>query len=466
MWFQSDVAEATEHPTMLLISDLHFNPFHDPKKVKELSDAPAKDWEAIFARGDSATQAVDFEALRTACKLRGIDTPYSLFSSAMKAIHRDAARAAFITVTGDMLAHSFECMYEKTQQDPKSGKYSEFTAKTMEYEMLQLRHAAPDALLYFAIGNNDSDCGDYRLDLDEPWFGLLGKVAAANLGKTWDSAAAQSFAHGGYYNVKMPAPMQNTRMISVNDMYLAGGYKTCSGVADPEAGKSQVEWLKAQLNDARAHHEHVWIMAHIPIGISPYATFLQQIRKMNLCKPEGMPNTYLPTDLLTETLSKNADVIKLALFGHTHVDEFKLVEGADGRSFPLKITPALTVIGGNLPSFTVADIDIENAQIADYTVVSSTDKEGTSFAKEYTYSEAYGHKGLTPKNLRAIIDEMRKDTTLSTKLSQNYVLNWSVGAIRNQIQPAWPGYVCGMDMMNPSAYKQCVCESPLGTLLK
>jgi hypothetical protein len=58
-WFQSDVAKATEHPTMLLISDLYFNPFHDPKKVKELSAAPAKNWEAIFARGDSASQAMD-----------------------------------------------------------------------------------------------------------------------------------------------------------------------------------------------------------------------------------------------------------------------------------------------------------------------------------------------------------------------------------------------------------------------
>ena len=79
--------------TVLMMSDTHFNPFHDPAKVKQLVEAPAGKWEEVLASPDSPTQAQDFEALRIECKLRGIDTPYSLFTSAIQAIHRDAAEA-------------------------------------------------------------------------------------------------------------------------------------------------------------------------------------------------------------------------------------------------------------------------------------------------------------------------------------------------------------------------------------
>jgi sphingomyelin phosphodiesterase acid-like 3 len=75
----ASAANGNVTPSALMVSDTHFNPFHDPAKVKQLKATPASGWETIFASGDSPTQAQDFEELRTACKLRGIDTPYSLF---------------------------------------------------------------------------------------------------------------------------------------------------------------------------------------------------------------------------------------------------------------------------------------------------------------------------------------------------------------------------------------------------
>jgi len=266
-------------PTMLMVSDIHFDPFYDPAKVNELARSPAKDWEAILARKDSSSQESDFQYLGNACALRGVDTPYSLFSSAVQAMHRDAGNAAMIIFTGDTLAHRFDCMYEKTQPKATAEQYTTFTAKTIEYVLLQLHHAAPQERLYFALGNNDSDCGDYKLNEDVPWFDMLGEVAAKVMPDAWTEEAARDFHHGGYYSVMMSSPMRRTRMIAINDMFLADGYKNCKGEENHDSSKKQMTWLQTQLDEARAHHEHVWIIGHIPPGVSVFATFVQQIKK-------------------------------------------------------------------------------------------------------------------------------------------------------------------------------------------
>jgi sphingomyelin phosphodiesterase acid-like 3 len=450
--------------TVLMMSDTHFNPFHDPAKVKQLAEAPAGKWEEILASPDSPTHAQDFETLRMGCKLRGIDTPYSLFASAIQAIHRDGAEARFITISGDMLAHSFGCMFTMTQPNATPEQYMVFTAKTIEYEVLQLRHAVPGAPLYFALGNNDSECGDYRLDTATDWFRTLAKVAEDGVGHTWDRAATDSFQQGGYYSVEMPHPLKKTRMIVVNDMYLAGGYRSCKGEVNGVPGKSQMSWLQTQLDDARTHHERVWVIAHIPPGVSPYATFQQQKNKMDMCKPDGKPASFMPSDILGDTIARYGDVVKLSIFGHTHVDEMKVLDGENG-GVPVKNVSSLTAIGGNYPSFTIAQMSIATGELLDYTVVSSPDPQGSNWAKEYTFSEEYGRKGFTPETLRAVVALLAADPGGTTKLSEDYILHWSVGAQRTQLQPIWPGYVCGMNHPHAKEYKACVCSSSLGPSL-
>src|SRR6185312_15821490 len=44
----------------LLVSDIHFDPFHDPGKAARLVDAPASEWNAILAEPPSPDQATAF----------------------------------------------------------------------------------------------------------------------------------------------------------------------------------------------------------------------------------------------------------------------------------------------------------------------------------------------------------------------------------------------------------------------
>jgi sphingomyelin phosphodiesterase acid-like 3 len=452
-------------PSALMVSDIHFNPFHDPGKVKRLAAAPASEWESILASADTPTQPQDFKALSVACNLRGIDTPHSLFASAIRAIHRDATGASFITVSGDLLAHRFDCMFSKTMLGSTAEQYTVFTAKTIEYEVLQLRQTNPGARFYLSLGNNDSSCSDYHLDPGMEWFALLARVTRDGVGSTWDPAATRSFEQGAYYSVEMAPPMERTRLIVVNDTFLAGGYRSCKAERDPEPGKKQMAWLQEQLDQARQHHERVWIMGHIPPGVSANATMRKQKTAMDLCTAAGEPAPFMPSDLLRDSILRNADVIKLGIFGHTHVDELRLLSGKDG-DVPVKNVPSITPIGGNYPSFTVARVNPQTAQLADFTVFSSSDPEGSSWAREYSFSEWSVESSFTPASLRRVIAKMAADPNATTKLSQDYILDWSAGAHRNQLQPVWPGYVCGMDHSDPAEFKRCVCQGPLGGKLR
>ena len=59
---QTDHAMQTGHAAAhtvpaLLVSDIHFDPFHDPARAARLVDAPVSEWNAILAEPPSPDQA-------------------------------------------------------------------------------------------------------------------------------------------------------------------------------------------------------------------------------------------------------------------------------------------------------------------------------------------------------------------------------------------------------------------------
>src|ERR1035438_6375561 len=62
----------------LFISDIHFDPFHDPAKVQELISAPVTRWRSILSAPPSPNQPQAFDALQQTCHARGVDTPFPL----------------------------------------------------------------------------------------------------------------------------------------------------------------------------------------------------------------------------------------------------------------------------------------------------------------------------------------------------------------------------------------------------
>jgi sphingomyelin phosphodiesterase acid-like 3 len=159
----------------LLVSDIHFDPFWDPAKLPQLAAAPVSQWRAILAAAPSPDREQRFQSLQQGCHVRGADTSFALFDSSLKVMRKPAAGAKFVTLSGDLLAHDFQCKYSALFPNSAPGAYGAFVEKTLDYVTGELDGAFPGVPVYVALGNNDSDCGDYRLDAHSEFLAVTGK---------------------------------------------------------------------------------------------------------------------------------------------------------------------------------------------------------------------------------------------------------------------------------------------------
>ncbi len=227
--------------------------------------------------------------------------------------------------------------------------------KTIDYVLANLRAAVPGVPVYAALGNNDSDCGDYQLDPNSTFLKESAQVFTADFGGAEKEQAFKTFAAGGYYSVSLPAPVEKTRLLVLDDLFMSARYQTCGGKADAAPAAAQIAWLKQQLNEARDKKEKVWVMAHIPPGVDSYATARAW---MALCAG-GKPKMFLSSEALPEVLADYGDVVQLAIFAHTHMDEVRLLTPAKTeevqKPVAVKMVASISPIDGNNPSFTLAD---------------------------------------------------------------------------------------------------------------
>jgi len=478
---QTEPASQTAHSAArhtipaLLVSDIHFDPFHDPGKAARLVDAPASEWNAILAEPPSPDQATAFAALQQRCGARGSDSSYALFQSSLTAARKEAPDARFITVSGDLVVHNFPCRFAALAPGKTQSDYAAFVAKTIAYVTAELRHAFPGVPVYVALGNNDSGCGDNRLDGGSDFLAAVGKDIVAGLPGTMSSKeranALADFTASGSYNVRMAAPMRNTRMVVLDDLFMLTQYATCGGKPDRSVAIAQIKWLRTQLDEARRHKQRVWVMAHIPPGVDIYSTFAKM---RNVCGGDAAA-MFLSSDALGDVLAEYADVVRLAIFAHTHMDELRLLQpgggvqgatstkGAQRGAVAVKMVASISPVNGNNPSFTVGRVNTASATLADYAVFAASNKTGvdTAWSKEYDYGATYHAAGVSAVALGKLVGEFRGDPDATTAASQAYIRNFLVGDRSSLIKPLWPQYVCGMSQDTAKGFAGCVCSQTL-----
>lgn len=452
----------------IFLSDIHLDPYSDPAKVSQLISAPASEWGTILGSPDSPTRAKDYADLAAACPDKGADTDDRLWQSSLAALHSNSRGARFATVTGDLLAHSFDCKYRKLAPKPNAQEYVAFTAKTVQYIVSGLKAALPDVPIYFALGNNDSGCADYHLEASgDPFLAAIAPILAGTAPAADRDKIAADLAGGGHYTALLPAPMAHTRIISVDDLYFSAKYANCAAQPSPAPAAAQLEWLNAQLSDARAHHERVWFLGHIPPGVNLYAS----ARRLIVACSANSVQTFLGSDSLATSLAENTDIVPLALFGHTHSDEIRLLSPEDlvppgaaathahTAGVPVKIVPSITPINGNLPAFLVAKIRPATATLVDYTVVMASDRTGigTTWKPNYSYSARYHKAAFDSVSVSSLITELHADRTLDTPASQGYVSSYTEGVPTPILQLAWYPYTCALAHTTSKGFAACAC---------
>ncbi|MGO8758676.1 MAG: metallophosphoesterase [Terracidiphilus sp.] len=444
----------------LFVSDIHFEPFWDPAKAVKLQSAPVEQWKAILAGPEAADREAKFAQLQQACHARGADTSNTLFESSLRAIRANAAGAKFVLLSGDLMAHSFSCKFDQIFPDRKPGAYGAFVEKTIEYVMRELRGAVKGVPVYAALGNNDSDCGDYQLDAKSPFLEESGKALAADVPALERAEALKTFGMGGYYSVSLPAPIKHTRLVVLDDVFESWKYATCAGKTDEAPAEEQIAWLKGQLDEARKNKEKVWVMAHIPPGVDPYATAMKMV---DVCGG-GAPQMFLSSEALPETVARYGDVVRLMVVGHTHMDEVRLLEPVDGegmaeRGIAVKLVGSISPINGNAPSFTLATIDAGTAVMKDYRVIAASNETGVNakWTEEYDWAKTYKQDGFTAIGVRDEIAGFGADPSAQQKTSQSYIRNYGSGMGARELSLFWKPYLCSLGSDGADGFKKCLC---------
>ena len=444
----------------IFLSDIHFEPFWDPAKVPQLASAPSDKWDAILAQPAAADRQTKFDALQRSCRVRGSDTSYGLLRSSLDAMKADVAKASFVTLSGDLLSHGFDCKFKSIFPNGTQPEFSSFAEKTIRFVLEQVNQTAGSVPVYAALGNNDSDCGDYRVDAHSAFLAAVGKDVVERFPESERAAALASFSAQGSYSVALPAPMSNTRLIVLDDVFSSWKHTSCADKPDAAGEEAQLGWFAKEIAAAREAKQKVWVMAHIPPGVDAFAT----LSHLSGACTQG-PRMLLSSNKLDTALTDASDVITLGIFGHTHEDEIKLLEkrsdggkdasGSTTSGIPIKVVAAISPVNGNLPSFTIAEINPATATLVDYKLAAGS--EIVKWAGRYDYAEAYGEASFSAAAVKDLVSKFAADSASKTKASQNYIHSFSTGNPIPWLSLVWPQYVCTMINQSAAQFKQCAC---------
>lgn len=458
----------------IFLSDIHFDPLRDPVKAPALDDAPVEQWAAILAQPNSPTRDADYAAINKVCPIKPlVDPDDQLFRSALAAIHTQAAatHARFAVLSGDLIGHQYDCRYKLLFPNSTHAQFLAFVLKTEQYVLSNLRDALPTIPIYITFGNDDTGCHDNSLSPHDDFLALAASLVANDLPARDQAAALRTFPHG-YYAADLP--ILHTRILVLDDVYQMATYKTCSAQADPsqppdpaaaEVGqKAQLAWLATQLRQARSLHQQTWVLAHVPPGVNVWSSYNQGHPDVCIGAP---PTEFLADDKLAALLSANSDIIRLALFGHSHTDEFRLLKPAnsstaDTPGVPVKILPSISSVFAELPSFTLATIDGHTAALKDYSVVLASNSTGidTTWTKSYTFSSTYRLPAFDSASLTQLTSEFQLDPTAAKPESQAYqneYRHYFADDHSNRIATYWPAAACAIDHISAASFTSCAC---------
>ncbi|GFK92929.1 hypothetical protein NNJEOMEG_00757 [Fundidesulfovibrio magnetotacticus] len=374
----------------LIFSDVHFDPFADPSRVKALAAAPAGSWREILAAPGQGLGPY------------GKDTGDALFQSFLDDMARRLPDPDFLLFPGDMLCHDFWTLYPRLSGDASPQGLLAFIAKTAEYFLTEVTRRFPGASLYPALGNNDSAEGDYGIAPQSPFL-LATAPLAARLALKDDASRArflESYPRLGCYSLTLPGPA-GARLVVFNNIFWT------KRSPHQDAGAAVRDFLERELDAAARQGVKVWLMGHVPPGDNTKAT-ATKFRKTG-------KDVYDP--LLTggwsgvhaELLVRHADTVRASLAGHVHRDEFRLVSPWPGEApvSALRMAPSISPITGNNPGYQVYAYDRRTMDLLDQTThYLDLGAQSPAWAEEYVWSRAYGRGLRAPKDWQEMYQEL------------------------------------------------------------
>lgn len=384
----------------------------------------------------------------------GEDTNYALFATSLAAIKKAGASADFLVVSGDLLVHDFEKkLRAATANPPSQPAIVDAAVSTSGLVADALAMAVPGKPVILALGNNDSDCGDYQIDPGGPYLEgtreLVKRLAGAAL--VADDFDA-TYRAGGYYAMRHPtAP--DTEIIVLNDVLWSAEYRDVCGSSGMAAADAMLTWFKTTLDAARAANRKVWMVHHIPAGIDAFAT---QKSKETVCSKK--PVAFMGEPFATrfpELLAEYAPVITANLTGHVHFDGYRLILDKDKQALDVeKIAPAISPLFGQNPGFHVFDYDAKSGEPTDFTTVYlDLVNPGAGWRTEYRFTKAYRLNRFDA----SAVNKIWTAIAAAGPERKTYGAYYDVGSAKFTSTLA-PAFYCALGESSLSSFTNCLCK--------
>ncbi len=424
--------------TFVSFSDLHFNPFFDPSLVAQLVRADAGRWPGIFERS-TVTGVGGY----------GNDSNYALLKSALAAAREAAPAPDFVFISGDFLGHHFPALFARNVPGSSNAAYRRFVHRTMQFVTTTIRQTYPRARIIAALGNNDSDCGDYQLRGASPFLARLARLWRPLVGPV-PASFGRTFAIGGFFSVPHPT-VPHIRVVVLNTVLFSPKYQVCGQGRD--MSEPELQWLDSTLRDASRRGDKVWLVEHIPPGIDAFAT----LGAKGPCRGAAV-SLWWADDLsrFWRILARYPGVVTATFAGHTHMDELRLPEGGGF----IHVTPAVSPLFGNNPGFKVFSYSRADGQIADartyYLNLAATGDAAGKWALEYDFADAYAQPAIDGQTVQAVEQAIGDDPAVRTR----YMTWYPVGSASGSAALAhWRAYWCAAKAFTPATFADCYCPA-------
>lgn len=339
----------------LVLTDIHFNPFLTCEMtnktpcplIQKLQNASPNEWAGILAADDKAKPAY------------WQDSPYVLVHSSLLAAQQAAAvkQVKFVLVLGDFLAHKYRENFKKYTQNKSRAAYQAFVRKTFLFLNNELADAFPKLNVYVLVGNNDSYRGNYRVIPNSPFFAEVGSAWSRLIKDDSRAMMQREFSHAGYYAVNLPG-QEDMRLLALNTVLFS--YKV-KGDGSAQAAKQELDWLQAQLEQARENKQHVLIAMHIPEGIDIYASM--RVKLLRMIELWQAPYT----DRFEKELADFSPEIAGVFAGHLHSNWFQVLRFNNMNEIPVLGTQSVSPVYGNQPGFKIYSYSNTTHQLDDFT---------------------------------------------------------------------------------------------------
>ncbi len=430
---------------LVIISDVHFTPFYDTTIFDDLFNAPVEDWVHIF-ENSSVTDLSSW----------GQETNYPLLKQTLEAAGQSGRTGQAVIFLGDILAHKFPETFFQLYGEEDHEALRSFVYKSVVFFAAQVRERLGNVPVMFTLGNNDSYAGDYLLvsggaflaDTAEPFYNtlLLGQA-------DWETYFS-TYSTGGYFVAEPPDA--KVLFVCLNSVLFSNHRsEECTDDADNVPG-AQLDWLEQVLEKAREDGKKVFLVTHIPTGMSIYSTVKTymdasgKISDADVFWKESCQSRFL--DICREY----ASVIEAIFNGHTHMDEYRLILDRDGDAYKAAIVaPAISPQYGNNPAFKVLTLRGEDWKPLDYRSIScDLNLSSPDFSTYYVFSEAYATKEPLEESLVDLFPKLPINESDRQYYTRFYYSGHDDANIIDD--RTWPAYWCGIGNMDKATYMECV----------